>query len=181
MLNIFLYQAFVIVIPLGNGAKEFPQPFFTTSASSAKTRWPSDSVPQKNRTFPSGSCTRQALSSTTRANDSRNKERDHKNLKANLEEQVTTKRCFTYSSYKSGFGRTVIENKCKLPLDVSHNLISRIRTSISQSSVCFNNDDHFIGCLVQSILLLEKRNILNVALEQAKNVVHNRKQPNNIQ
>lgn len=28
-------------IPLGNGAKDFPQPFFTISTSSERTRWPS--------------------------------------------------------------------------------------------------------------------------------------------
>merc|ERR1712100_862159 len=41
--------------PLGNGAKDFPQPFFTISISSERTRWSSESVPQKKGTLPSAS------------------------------------------------------------------------------------------------------------------------------
>lgn len=42
-----------LTLPLGNGAKDFPQPCFTMSASSERTRWPSESVPQKKGTLPS--------------------------------------------------------------------------------------------------------------------------------
>jgi ATP-dependent Clp protease adapter protein ClpS len=63
-------------------------------------------------------------------------------------------------------------------MDISHNLISWIRTSISQSSVSFYNDDNLIRSFVQSILLLKQSNIFNVALKQAENVVHYRKQSN---
>ncbi len=52
---------FHVHIPLGNGAKDLPQPFVTISLSSERTRWPSESVPQKKGTFPSVSCIRQTL------------------------------------------------------------------------------------------------------------------------
>lgn len=45
-------------LPFGNGAKDFPQPFCRISASSASTRWPSASVPQKKGTLPSASWNR---------------------------------------------------------------------------------------------------------------------------
>ena len=61
-------------------------------------------------------------------------------------------------------------------MHISHNLVGRIRTSISQSSVSFYNNDHLICGFVQSILLLKLRNIFNVTLKQAENVVDHCKQ-----
>lgn len=82
----------------------------------------------------------------------------------------------TYGGYKCSFRRAVIENKCEFSKEISHNLICGVRTSIPQSSVSFDNYDHFICSFVQSILLFKMRYILNVALKQAEYVVHYRKQ-----
>ena len=86
---------------------------------------------------------------------------------------------FTHNSNKGGFWSTVIDNKSKLPLDVSDNLIGGIRTSVPQSPVSFYNNAWLICCFVQPILLLKCSNILNVAIKQAENVIHNSKQPEN--
>jgi len=42
-------------IPLGNGAKDLPQAFFTTSSLSERTRFSSESAPQKRGTLASAS------------------------------------------------------------------------------------------------------------------------------
>lgn len=83
---------------------------------------------------------------------------------------------FTHSSKKCSSVRAVIENKCKFPIEISHNLICRIWTSISQSPVCFYDNGHLICCFVKPILLLEKSNILNMALKQAEYIIHSCKQ-----
>lgn len=96
-----------------------------------------------------------------------------------LQDSIKGEPSETHRGNKCGFRATVKENKCKLSLEISHDLSCRIGTTISQSSISLYDNDHFICGLIQSILLLKISNIIKVALKQAENVIHNRKQPNN--
>ena len=87
---------------------------------------------------------------------------------------------FTHSSEKCGFLGAVKDDERELPLDISDNLIRGKRTTITKRSVSFNDNARLVPCLAQPVLLLENSNILYVAMEQAEDVVHNRKQPDNI-
>lgn len=86
----------------------------------------------------------------------------------------------TYSSNKRGLRTAIKQDKCKFALEISHNLIRRIGTTISQSPVSLYDNGHLISCFVQSILLFKISNIINVAVKQAEDVIHNRKQPANM-
>lgn len=53
-----MFNKGVLLLPLGNGAEDFPQLLVTISVSSEKMRFPSASVPQTKGTLPSASCKR---------------------------------------------------------------------------------------------------------------------------
>lgn len=83
----------------------------------------------------------------------------------------------TNHSSEYRLGGVVIQYERKLPIDVSHNMVSRIRTSVPQGSVSLYYNANFISCLCQPILLLQGSYVLNMPLEQAENVIHDREKP----
>lgn len=83
---------------------------------------------------------------------------------------------FTHSSNECSLGHAVIENECKFSTEISHDLVRRIRPPVPQGLVGFYDDGDFVGSLVQPVLLLQERNVLDAPLKQAKYVVHNSKQ-----
>ena len=58
----------ILILPLGNGAKDFPQLLVTISASSERTRFSSASVPHAKGTLPSASFKQPGYVSQVREN-----------------------------------------------------------------------------------------------------------------
>lgn len=84
---------------------------------------------------------------------------------------------FTYSSNEGSLRSAIKQNESKFSVEISHDLVCRVRPSVSQSPVSFNYNDYFICRLVQPILLFQKSNVFNVPLKQAKYIVYHSKQP----
>lgn len=126
----------VCCVPLGNGAKDLPQHFFTVSTSSETTRWPSASVPQKRGTLPSASYSARIIIIITSA----------------LQYEVTSvqngkeAKFQTHCSKEDIFCGAVIEHKSEFAMKISNNLVIRIRTTISECSIGFNHNGDFCSC-----------------------------------
>jgi hypothetical protein len=84
---------------------------------------------------------------------------------------------WTYSSNEGGFWHGVVQDEGELPAKISHDLAGWDRPPVPQGSVGLDENGHLVCGLAQAVVLLQVGNVLNVSLEQAKDVIHSTKQP----
>lgn len=82
-----------------------------------------------------------------------------------------------YHRDEGALGRTVKNDKCKLPFDISQGMIRRTAASVPQGTVSLYYDAHLICSFRQSIQLFQWSYVLDVAIKQAEYIVHNREKP----
>lgn len=85
----------------------------------------------------------------------------------------------TYSSHEDRTGRAIVQHKCKFAIEVSHDLVCRVRSPVPQGSVGLDDEVDLSSTFAQPVLLLQHSHVLDRALEQAEYVVHNTEQPTN--
>jgi hypothetical protein len=80
--------------------------------------------------------------------------------------------------HEDGVVGAIVEHERELAVDVSDDLIRRVRSPVSQCPVSLDDDVDLGGALVvQPVLLLQHRDVLDRALEQAEYLVRRREQP----
>ena len=84
---------------------------------------------------------------------------------------------FTYSSHEYRTGRAIIQHKREFPLQISDDLICRVRSPVPQGSVSLDDEVDLGRAFAQPVLLLQHGDVLDRALEYAEYVVDDTEQP----
>lgn len=71
----------------------------------------------------------------------------------------------------------VIDNKGKAPVEILNNLVSRVRTPVSEGPISFNHKHGLIGILCQTILLIQHTQIVQAPQKQTVYIIETTEQP----
>lgn len=74
----------------------------------------------------------------------------------------------------------VIDNKSKAPIKILNNLVSRVRTPVSEGPISFDHKHGLIGILYQTILLIQRTQIVQVPQKQTVYIIKTTEQPEKI-